>query len=165
MLEDEQQHQQAVIEPEGAATTQPETSENPEQAPEETIDWKAQSRKHEDRAKRLAAQVDALRVRAERADTELAQLRADLAEKDRLILVAEVAREKGVPADRVRGNTREEMEADAADLARLLAATPVAAAGGAGYVPAAGTGNPDTAVNDVEAARARARNYLGIKTD
>lgn len=138
------------------------------------VDWKSMSRKHEDRAKRLQHQLDALKPkaaladeassRADAAEAELARLRAQLAEKDRAILVAEVAQAKGVPADRIRGTTREEMEADADDLARLLSAShQPSGATLVGVVPAAGTGRPQTNVTDVEAARARARQYLGIK--
>lgn len=157
--------QQAV--PAGAETAEPGTDELTLE------DWKAQSRKHEDRAKRLSAQVDSLKSRvtaleaeqerADAAEAELAELRVDLADKERLILAEQVAREKGVPADRIRGDTREEMEVDADDLARLLTAAH-RPAGGAGIVTAAGTGNPDTEVADVEAARKRARDYIGAQS-
>ena len=116
-----------------------------------------------DSLKPKATALEAERERADTAEAELEQLRADLADKERLILAEQVAREKGVPADRIRGNTREDMEADADDLARLLTAAQ-RSAGGAGIVTAAGTGNPDTEVADVEAARKRARDYIGAQS-
>lgn len=159
------------IDPAGDGSTNQQPAEGENTPP---VDWKSMSRKHEDRAKRLQQQLDALKPkaaladeassRADAAEAELAGLRAQLAEKDRAILVAEVAQAKGVPADRIRGTTREEMEVDADDLARLLSVShqPSGATLG-GVVPAAGTGRPQTNVTDVEAARARARQYLGIK--
>lgn len=155
------------------------TSEAPEKEP---IDWKAMARKHEDRAKTLAAQNRELRrkadaydqqqeagqsdlekaiTRAEQAEQALAQAQAQVAEKDRMVLAAQVAAEKGVPADRIRGENREEMEADANELLKLIRPAVPAGQAGSPFPPGAGNDAPDSTQTTAEEARAAARRYLG----
>lgn len=80
------------------------------------------------------ADYDDLKAKAARFDElETAQVEANktweqkyrdletqLAAKDKAVWAAEIAAAKGVPASRIRGETREEMEADADELAALL---------------------------------------------
>jgi hypothetical protein len=100
--------------------TETEVTEVPDHAAE-AAKWKALSRKNEDRAKeneaaakRLAeieeankSESEKLLSRAEAAETKLAEREA---KEDAEKLVAEVSKEKGVPAAILRGATREELE-------------------------------------------------------
>ena len=162
------------------ATAEPGQAQNAEGQ----VDWKAMARKHEDREKALAAKVAELKkkadlydeqteagrsdlekalARAEKAEKGLADARQALAEKDRMVLAAQVAAAKGVPADRIRGDSREEMEADADELLALI--RPTVAGGRAAdspFVPGAGSEAPDSPATSAEEARAAARKYLGI---
>lgn len=115
-------------------TEEPTTPDVPATEPhgeESETDWKAEARKWEDRAKsnyeaaqRLAeieeAQKSEEQKRAEALDA--AERRA--AEAERQLMVLEIAAEKGLTpaqAKRLSGSTREELEADAAELLDLLA--------------------------------------------
>lgn len=119
------------------------TDEAPQTAPETPAasepDWKAEARKWEQRAKDNRAQAraneeaarrlkeleDANKSEAEKTAERLAQLEKENQEfKQREQLAtwtAEVAEATGVPANLLRGATKEELEAHAAELAPVLA--------------------------------------------
>lgn len=96
----------------------------------------------------------------DKANSRAASLEADVASRDAEIerlrsdlLRSEVASSKGVPAHRINGGTREELEADAdAYLAERGADKP------AGYVPSMGTGGGQ---KTGPGGRERAMAYLG----
>lgn len=101
----------------------------PAQAPE--IDWKAEARKWESRAKEntdaLASKEAELRKLAESHDgltSKVSELEASIAEAEKAKKFAEtlseVANAAGVPADVLRGSTREELEAHAETLKSLI---------------------------------------------
>ncbi len=111
-------------------TEKPETGEL-EKAQAEVEKWKALSRKNEEQAKANAEKAkkfdeleeankteqEKLLARAEEAEKKLADREA----KDAAAATAaEIAKEKGVPVEALRGNTREELEAHADALAALL---------------------------------------------
>lgn len=77
-----------------------------------------------DDLKAKAGQVETFQSRIselEAAKTELdGKVQTFQAEKDRAALVSEIAKDKKVPADVLRGSTREELEAHADTLAALL---------------------------------------------
>lgn len=113
--------------------------------------WKAQSRKWEERAKANLADVN--RLTAER-DAHLQQVATAEAEKAALLKEA-VAALKGVPAARITGSTRDELEADADRFLEELKNFPAR-----GYVPTAGQGGEATQAS-VVTGRERAREALG----
>lgn len=106
--------------PQGEKPTEGET-----QAQE--IDWKAESRKWEARAKenltaakanegaaqRLAEIEESQKTEAQKLQEERDQAKADLAAERTARLRAEVAAEKGIPANLLSGSTQEELEASA----------------------------------------------------
>lgn len=103
----------------------PEPAPTPTPAPPaQEIDWKAEARKWETRAKENKTALDELTGKytaAESKQTELAtKLQTYEAEKERATLVSDVAKKAKVPADALRGTTREELEAHAAVLAELI---------------------------------------------
>lgn len=143
MAEENQGANTAPAEP---AATEPHGNE-PQQEPEK--DWKAeyekavqQSRKWEARAKdnaekakqldqvKAATQADAERLadaqkRAEEAEAKVAEFER---KAERAAIVAEIAAEKGVDAEwlgRMAGDTREEVEANAAFIASKLSGAPI----------------------------------------
>lgn len=104
-------------------TPTPEPAPTPE-PPAQEPDWKAEARKWEQRSKENKSALDELsgkfqKISAERDDFAT-KAQALEAEKVRASLVAEVAEAKGVPATALRGNTREELEAHADDIAALI---------------------------------------------
>lgn len=119
------------------ATTTPTT---PQGDPEEKreIDWKAEARKHEARAKenlarakaneeaakRLAEIEEANKTEAEKTAERLAKLEAEnqsyKQREQQATWRAEVAKATGVPADVLRGSTLEEIQAHAETLKPLL---------------------------------------------
>lgn len=127
--------------PEGAAPgTEPqgepgkptnEPAPNPPADPAQgDTDWKAEARKWESRAKENSAarkRLDELEEAA-KTDLEKATSRAEAAERraaelEALALRREIAEAKGLPlaaAARLSGETREELEADADQLAELI---------------------------------------------
>jgi hypothetical protein len=115
---------EAVPEPTPELTPAPvEPTPTPE-PPAQEIDWRAEARKWEQRSKTNKTELDELTGKYTAAETERGQLATRLqtyeAEKERAELVADVAKTSGVPASALRGNTREELEAHAADLAELI---------------------------------------------
>lgn len=128
--------------------------------------WKALSRKNEDQAKSNADKAKKFDELEEANKTEQEKLlaRAEAAEKklaDRdakdaaAATAAEVAKEKGVPVEALRGSTREELEAHAEALAAILPKKPAApSADGQGEGGQIGAG--DMSADDiVEAAVGR----------
>lgn len=115
--------------------TQTEPTENvtdePQGEVQETIDWKAEARKHEKRAKENfeAAQKwneyeASLKPAQERMAEELAASRAEAESARTELMRLQVAAEKGIPSDAIKllnGSTREELE-DAADVLVALIA-------------------------------------------
>lgn len=113
----------------GKPANEPATNPSADPAQGET-DWKAEARKWESRAKENNAakkRLDELEEAA-KSDLEKATSRAEAAEKraaelEREGLRREVAEAKGLPlaaASRLTGTTREELEADADQLAALI---------------------------------------------
>lgn len=100
--------------------------------------WKAMSRKHEDAAKanaKAVAELDALKndqqSDSEKTQSAIADLQKRLADSEGARMRAEVAQSAGLSAaqaKRLRGETLEELEADAADLLEAFKATDTAAA-------------------------------------
>jgi len=124
---------------------------------QETTDWKAEARKWEDRAKTNSsaatklAEIDAaslteaqkLTARADAAEAKVAKFESDA---QVAAWRAEVATSTGIPADALRGSTKDELEAHAALLAPLIA--PKGPSGAVGpYVPPEG-GAPRGALGD-----------------
>lgn len=110
---------EAIPEP----TPTPEPAPTPEPPAQET-DWKAEARKWESRAKENKSALDDLTGKYTDAETRLGELSTKVQtfeEKEaRAELLSEVSKTTGVPASALRGNTREELEAHAADLAALI---------------------------------------------
>jgi hypothetical protein len=86
----------------------------------EATKWKQYSRKHEDEAKSLRPAAARLAEIEEQNKTELqkaadraAAAETKLAETEARVTRAEVASEKGIPANLLSGTTREELEASA----------------------------------------------------
>jgi hypothetical protein len=128
--------------------------------------WKALSRKNEDQAKSNAEKAKKFDELEEANKTEQEKLlaRAEAAEKklaDReakdaaAATAAEIAKEKGVPVEALRGSTREELEAHADALAAILPKKPpVPSADGQGEGD--GIGDGDLSADDiVKAATSR----------
>lgn len=121
---------------------------------QEPTDWKAEARKWEERAKtnKTAAEKLAEIEEASKTETQKAIERAEkaekaLAERDAKSALAaardEVAAATGVPAAALRGSTKEELEAHAAELAPLIA--PPEKKGALGpYVPGEGAATSGT---------------------
>lgn len=101
------------------------------QAPD--IDWKAESRKWESRAKdnlatakanesaaqRLAEIEESQKTEAQKAQDALSKAQKELTEERTARVRAEVAAAKGVPASLLTGTTQEELEASADDLIKF----------------------------------------------
>lgn len=152
----------------GGEDKKPETGEPTEleKARAEVEKWKALSRKNEEQAKANAEKAkkfdeledanrteqEKLLARAEEAEKRLAEREAKDAAAE---MAAEVARDKGVPVEALRGSNREELEAHADALAALLPKKPPApSADGQGEGDPIGDG--DMSADDiVEAATGR----------
>ena len=94
------------------------------------IDWKAESRKwearakenltaakaNEDAAKRLAEIEESQKTEAQKAQDALTKAQQELADERSARLRAEVAADKGIPAHLLTGGTKEELEKSADDL-------------------------------------------------
>lgn len=101
----------------------------------ESRKWEARAKENKDAAKRLAEMEDASKTDAEKladAEKRAEDAEAKVAEYERKAkragIVAEVAAAKGVDADwldHMAGDTREEIEANAAFIASKLAGTPI----------------------------------------
>lgn len=115
----------------GPAAQPAPTPPAPEAPAQEPTDWKVEARKWEDRAKEnktaaeeLAALKEAQRVADQTATQRAAELEAKVAgyeTRDQIAAwKAEVAEATGVPAVALRGGTKEEFEAHAAELKPLI---------------------------------------------
>lgn len=83
-------------------------------------DWKAEARKWESRAKENKSAADELeKLRVERDDLS-GRVSAFEVREERASWAREVAEEAGVPADVLRGETRDEMAAHAQEIKTLL---------------------------------------------
>jgi hypothetical protein len=116
---------EAPAQPTPAPEVTPEPAPTPTPAPPaQETDWKAEARKWEERAKGNKSALDELTGKYTVAESERTDLAAKLhafeSEKERASLVSAVAKDKNVPADALRGTTREELEAHADQLAALL---------------------------------------------
>lgn len=108
-------------------TVTPTEPQTPEPA-QDGIDWTAEARKWERRAKenkaaldKLQAEHDSVTSRLSELETQNASLTEQVTGFERTALVAKIAGEKGVPADALRGETEEELTAHAETLKGLLA--------------------------------------------
>lgn len=120
--------------------------------------------------KAKASELDELRdsekSELERKDAEISSLRSKVEELESAtaraeheVLVAQVASEKGVPAHRIKGETREELEKDAdAFLEEISGSRPKNSRVPGNWSHAA---EPKTTQGSVESGRERAREYLG----
>ena len=115
-----------------AATSTEETAADTKVTPED--DWKAKSRKNERAAKQASKELEEARKKLkafedrDKSETDKLTEKASEAEKraeraEKALLRAQVAGEKKLPAelaDRLQGDTKEELEADAERLAELV---------------------------------------------
>lgn len=139
-------------------------------------EWKRHTRKHEDRAKALAAENKKLKAqlseiqgeagksktleeRLASLEEKLTDTEAQLEKKDRDLVAARVSSVKNVPARYISGDTEEEMIASAdqflADLQDALAAEE--AKKRTGHVPSQGTGESRPEPSSLESGAERAR--------
>ena len=124
-----------TVTPTEPTTDAPDAGTEAPEAPAQETDWKSEARKWEDRSKANHTALDDLTgkyqsVTAER-DT-LAQKVAEFeAKEQRAALAAEISEATGIPAAALRGDTREELEAHAAQLKSLLPTTAPAIPGAA----------------------------------
>ena len=124
-----------TVTPTEPTTDAPDAGTEAPQAPAQETDWKSEARKWEDRSKANHTALDDLTgkyqsVTAER-DT-LAQKVAEFeAKEQRAAPAAEISEATGIPAAALRGDTREELEAHAAQLKSLLPTTAPAIPGAA----------------------------------
>lgn len=113
-------------------------------------DWKAEARKWEARSKenheahaKVSERLDSLTSERDALAKRVAEFEAA---QERAALVAEIAQDKGVPAELLAGDTREELEAWAEKVATHLRVTP--------RIPGAGVQPNATPVDPLrEAAR------------
>lgn len=158
-------------EPQGTATTTPTTQPANPEAPAQETDWKAEARKWEERAKanrsaaeKLAEIEEASKTEAQRMAERLAKAEERVAAFERSEQVNgwrdEVAKATGVPANVLKGSTKEEIEEHANTLKSLIT-PPETRKGMLGpYVPTEGTAPAaDLAGDPLEAA---IRQKLGI---
>lgn len=145
--------------PKGEEQQREEVKVVPEQKNSDRLDeWKAASRKWEDRAKANKTELDSLtaeRTRDLERITTLETENAALKDTQVSLLREAVASIKGVPAHRITGATREELEADADKFLEELNQSPRR-----GYVPTSGQGG-EQPISSVMSGRERARESLG----
>jgi murein DD-endopeptidase MepM/ murein hydrolase activator NlpD len=108
-------------------TPTPDVAPDAQPAPDDGKDWKAEARKWEARSKENATAARRLAEleEASKSDLQKALERAEAAERrateyELTAARAEVASQAGIPADVLRGATREELEAHAASLKAVL---------------------------------------------
>lgn len=110
-------------------TTTPETPDAPQGAPE--VDWKAEARKWESRAKadhdlanKWREYETSQKSEHEKLADELAAARAEASQASTTLMRYQIASEKGIPSsalDLLVGATREELETNADKLLSLIA--------------------------------------------
>ena len=158
-------------EPQGTATITPTTQPATPETPAQEIDWKAEARKWEERAKanrsaaeKLAEIEEASKTEAQRMAERLAKAEERVAAFERSEQVNrwrdEVAKATGVPANVLKGSTREELEEHANTLKSLITPPETRKGLRGPYVPTEGTAPAaDLAGDPLEAA---IRQKLGI---
>jgi hypothetical protein len=115
--------------PEAPATpAEPAAPAEPESpAQEPTTDWKAEARKWEARAKENKTALDDLTGKFTAVESEKGELATKVqtyeAKEARATLLADVSKATGVPADLLRGETKEDLEAHAEVLKPLIKPT------------------------------------------
>lgn len=122
--------------PENIETPVDSVEENVEQvdneaAEQETINWKAQARKHEERAKanfedaqKWREYLESQKSEDEKREEELARTRLELEELRSASIKKDIALEKAIPTTLLKyltGTTREELEAQADELLSVIA--------------------------------------------
>lgn len=123
--------------------------------------WKTASRRWEERSKANRDALTALKTEREKDLEQISSLQDELKQVAALqaanaeLLREAVAAAKGVPAHRIVGETREELEADADRFLQELNMAPLR-----GVVPSSGTGGEQPVVS-VMTGRERAREALG----
>lgn len=137
----------------GSQQAEETVDQEPQGASDDTADelatWKAHARKHEDRAKALAAENATLKQQLEDAKAAASEAASKLTRAE---IAAEVAASKGVKIRYLTGDTREELEASAeAFLEDARAAARV------GVVPTQGTGGTAPRVTSFASGAERAR--------
>lgn len=116
---------EAAPEPTPAVTPEtPTPTPTPPAPAQDPTDWKAEARKWEERAKGNKSALDELTGKFQSLESQHGEVSTKLqtyeAEKERAAVVSDVAKTAGVPASALRGTTREELEAHAAELAELI---------------------------------------------
>ena len=100
------------------------SSETVETAQSEQTDWKAEARKWESRSKENHEALETVTGERDKLTEQVTELTSKVTEFEKAEqwrgLVADVSKKKGVPADALRGSTREELEAHADVLADLI---------------------------------------------
>ena len=153
--------------PDGAEAT---TTSQPEAAPAQEVDWKAEARKWEQRAKenktaaeRLAEIEEASKTEAQKQAERLAEYEAKVKEYETREQIAawkaEVSRETGVPAAVLAGSTKEELQAHAETLKPLIAQAETPQ----GHRPISGEGQPQPLALNSTGLEAALKSALGIK--
>lgn len=109
--------------PEAPATPEA-TAESTPEAPAQEIDWKAEARKWEQRSKENKTALDELTGKYTSVESEKGELAAKVqtfeAKEARTTLLNEVAEASGVPANLLRGETKEDLLAHAEVLKPLI---------------------------------------------
>lgn len=146
--------QQEQSRPDQNDTQQPAASQDPPAKPE--TDWKAEARKHEQRNKEALAEAEKLRKELDEArqgSQRAQELEQQIATRDHELLRYKAAVRAGVPhlADRLRGETEEELVEDAKSLIGGMA-NPLA-----GGVTQGSSGPQQPSVEDVAARMRKAR--------
>ncbi|WP_311396576.1 hypothetical protein [Lancefieldella parvula] len=152
-----------VEQPAEPQATEPQTAE-PKEQEEPTTDWKANSRKWEDRAKSNKEQLDAAlekigELQAAQATSTNEQLEKANAEIAELKLKIKISKDTGVPVELLQGSDEEAITASANALtsyAQSFAAYPLDKGGAAHST----TGNVEDIADPVARVQARARTLL-----
>lgn len=113
----------------------------------ETKEQEAATQRQADEKKRLEEQGE-FKTLAEQRQAEIDSLKGEIAKRDRDLIVTKVLTANGLApelAGRLVGNTEAELNADAANLAKLVKTPPIAGAGQRPR-PAANTPNPANSV-------------------
>lgn len=156
--------------PSAVAAAEPATPPT-DPAPAQETDWKAEARKWEARskenaeaAKRLAEIEEASKTEAQKQAEKLAEYEAKVREYETREQIAawanEVSMETGVPAVVLKGSTKEELEAHAAQLKPLIGQPAAPEVPRPGAVPTIGqtpTGTPNIPIGEQISAAEQAR--------
>lgn len=114
------------VAPEATAPAEPTTEPavEPKESATESIDWRAEARKWEQRSKGNKSELDTLAEKLAALEAQNGELSTKVStyesERAHAALVAEVAEDAGVPVAALRGSTKEELTAHADTLKALL---------------------------------------------